>query len=240
MSIRTRTAVLATGAALIVGLAAPASAGTTTGTTHLGSATVSVPNQTWTSYDCQDIPVTATVSGTDGRDVDWDIDIDARRVGSGSTNSSAWPWGNGNSSDRDFFYLCPSDGSGRYAVTGDAMFNGWDPYVFATAPLSTSFTMSKMPTTATVSKIRKPRWGTKVVGTVKARSTTLGSIGAQGRVVVKAKKPGKRWVNVDWNYPNSQGRYVIATSKKYPKGTRFQAVYRGDSVTLGDVSPVRR
>lgn len=66
--------------------------------------------------------------------------------------------------------------------------------------------MPKMPRTATVNKVRKPRWGTKVMGTVKARSTTLGAIGAQGRVVVKAMKPGKRWGRVDWTYPNDRGR----------------------------------
>lgn len=100
--------------------------------------------------------------------------------------------------------------------------------------------MSKMPSTATVSKIRKPRWGAKVVGTVKAHSTTLGAIGAQGKVVVKAKKPGKRWVRVDWTYPNDRGRFVATAYTKYPKGTKCRAIYRGDQITEGDVSRVRR
>ena len=230
----------AAGAALVAGLAAPAMAGTTTASTSLGTATVSVPDQTWTSYDCQDIPVTATVSGIRSWDVDWDIDLDARRAGSGSTNSSAYPSGYGNGSDRDSFYLCPWEGSGRYNVTGDVEFLDWDTWAEASAPLSTSFTMSKMPTTATVNKISKPRWGTKVIGTVKARSATLGSIGARGTVLVKAKKPGKRWVRVDWTYPNDRGRYVVATSSKYPKGTKFKAIYRGDEATNRDASPVKR
>ena len=239
---RTRRTIMAaaTGAALVAGLAAPATAGTATGTTGMGTATVSVPSQTWTSYDCQYIPVTATVSGIRGWDVDWDIELDARRAGSGSTNSSAWLDGNGNGSDRDSFFLCPWEGSGQYNVTGDVEFFDWDTYAEASAPMSTSFTMSKMPSTATVNQIRKPRWGTKVIGTVKARSSTLGSIGARGPVVIQAKKPGKRWVRVDWTYPNDQGRYVVATYKKYPKGTRFKAVYRGDEATNRDVSPVRR
>lgn len=239
---RTRRMIIAaaTGAALVAGLAAPATAGTTTGSTGLGTATVSVPNQTWTSYDCQHIPVTATVSGIRGWDVDWDIDLDARRVGNGSTNSSAWLYGNGNSSDRDSFYLCPFEGSGQYYVTGDVEFLDWDTYSEASAPLSSSFTMSKMSTTATVKKIRQPRWGTKVIGTVKARSATLGSIGARGTVLVKAKKPGKRWVTVDRTSANSRGRYVATTDTKYPKGTKFKAIYRGDQITERDVSPVRR
>lgn len=239
---RTRRTMIAaaTGAALVAGLAVPATAGTTTGSTGMGSATVTVPNQTWTSYDCQHIPVTATVSGIRGWDVDWDIDLDARRAGSGSLNSWAWLDGNGNGSDRDSFFLCPWEGSGRYNVTGDVEFLDWDTYAEASAPLSTSFTMSKMTSTATISKIRKPRWGTKVIGTVKARSATLGAIGARGPVVIQAKKPGKRWVRVDWTTPNDQGRYVVATYKKYPKGTRFKAVYRGDEATNRDVSPVKR
>ena len=230
----------ATGAALVAGLAAPATAGTTTGSTSLGTAAVSVPNQTWTSYDCQYIPVTAAVTGTRSSDVDWDIDLDARRAGSGSSNWSVWMYGNGNGSDRDSFFLCPFEGSGRYNVTGDVEFYNWWTGAEAVAPLSTSFTMSKMSTTATVKKIRKARWGTKVIGTVKARSATLGSIGARGPVVIQAKKPGKRWVRVDWTTPNDQGRYVVATYKKYPKGTKFKAVYRGDEATNRDASPVKR
>lgn len=237
---RTVAIATASSAALVAGLVAPAVAGTTTGSTSLGMATVAVPNRTWTSYDCQSIPITATVTGTRSSDVDWDIELDARRAGSGSTNSSAYLYGSGNSSDRDSFYLCPFEGSGRYDVTGTVDFIDWRSYAEASAPLATSFTMSKMSTTATITKIRKPRWGTKVIGTVKARSATLGAIGAQGKVVVKAKKPGKRWVRVAWTYPNDLGRYVAATYKKYPKGTRFKANYRGDQITKPDVSPVRR
>ena len=240
---RTRRTIIAvaTGAALVAGLAAPAMAGTTTASTSLGTIAVSVPDQTWTSYGCQDIPVTASVSGANGGDVEWYTDLDARRAGSGSTNSSAYPSGYGNGSGRDSFFLCPFEGSGRYNVTGDVTFYEWDyPYAEASAPLSTSFTMSKMTSTATVSKIRKPRWGTMVIGTVKARSASLGSIGAQGPVVVKAKKPGKRWARVDWTYPNDRGRYVVATYSKYPKGTKFKAIYRGDEVTQRDASPVKR
>ena len=154
-----------------------------------GSATVSVPDQTWTSYDCQHIPVSATVSGIRGRDVDWDIDLGARRVGNGSNNDVTWLWGTGNGTDRGSLVLCPWEGSGRYSMTGDVEFMDWGTYAERSAALSTSFTMSKMPTTASVSKIGKTRWGTKVIGTVKARSADLGSIGARGTVLVKAKKP---------------------------------------------------
>jgi hypothetical protein len=47
-------------------------------------------------------------------------------------------------------------------------------------------------------------------------------------------------VTVDATYPNARGRYVAKTYEKYPKGTKFKAIYRGDEITKRDVSPVRR
>lgn len=233
-------AALATGAGLIAVAAAPVSAGTASGSTPLGTATVTVPNTTWTSYDCQEIPVTATVTGTRDSDVDWDITVDARRSGSGSINSWAWLWGSGDGSDADSFLLCPYEGSGLYTVTGEVEFLDWDTWAEGSAALATSFTMSKMTSTTKITEVRKTRSGTKVTGTVKARSATLGSIGAQGRVVVKAKKPGGTWTKVGATYANDRGAYVVSTWRKYPAGTRFKALYRGDQVTKADPSPVWR
>ena len=243
---RTRRTIIAaaTGAALVAGLAAPATAGTATGSTEIGTVQVTASNAQWVEYGgCLEVPTSASAT-LPHSDVSWRVYLDAYWPGSGSSASSDFMAGAGwgNLSDSGDFLMCPStDRAGRYTVVGTVEFRDIRRNQRASTPVSTSFTLSKMTSTATITKVRKLRGGTKVVGRATAASAKLGTIGARGDVIVKAKKPRtKRWARVGVDDPNDRGRFVVRTGGKYPKGTKFKAIYRGDQITQRDVSPVRR
>jgi hypothetical protein len=177
------------GAGLLAVPAAPKAAGAAVGSTTLGTVTLAAPSTTWNSCGCQSIPVTALVTGTRDADVDWEIEVCTRRSGSGAVNSWAWLWVSGDGSDRDTFDLCPFQGSGSQDVTGTVEFLDWATLAVESAPLATSFTICKMTSTARITEIPRQRSGTKVIGSVKARSAALGRYGAQGAVVVKERGP---------------------------------------------------
>lgn len=239
MMLRSRLAVGAAGVLIAtLGAGAPPAAAvgaapTGTVSVPVGSwtATVQVPDVQWTSHGCQDVPMTITITGV-GID-HWSVDANARLRGSG-TSTGAYAYGDAAGTFTDEgFYMCPwADPSGVYDVTGVVEITDYDlpgtgEY---TAPFTTSFTLSPMPTSTSLDAMMSVgvSW-MDFTGRVVAQSAALGEIGADddGQVDIEALQGGA-WSSVGTGWITDQlGHFEVTVWQLLPVGTQFRATYAG-------------
>lgn len=233
MNIGGRAMAAALGAVLLAGAAAtPASAGTGSGNAGNWTVQVTVDDHTRTEHGCEMVPVTVVTSGTPS---DWELDLDVRLRGSGSASSWIWTYGDGAGVFTDDFQVCPSfDPSGTYDITGSFEAGPSDNRV--KVPISTSYTLSRMPSQVSLSATGEGGW-TTFSGRATSQSATLGTIGSDGdgTVVIEALIDGS-WTQVDYTWPDLVGAFSTSTYQSFRAGTRFRAVYEGSETSAGATS----
>ncbi len=227
-------------AGLVVGMSAvlvavpvaPALAGTASATGTGWSATVTVPDATWSQHGCEEFPVQIATSGVpDGR---WVVDMDVRLRGSGTATDWVYAYGYDTPTSTDSILLCSWDPSGTYDVVGTIEV-GYDG---VRAPLATSFTLSPMPSTTALTSASLDRDGmVTIAGRATARSAQLGSIGANadGRVSVQALVNGN-WREFDATWPDQLGAFRSWSYPSLPAGTPIRAAYQGANTTAPSTS----
>jgi hypothetical protein len=222
------------GVSLVVASSPAAFAGTGSGGGVDWSVTVTVPDFTYTQHGCEDAPVLIQAAGN--IDGSWVVDVDVFRRGSGVPTWSIYEYGYDSLTGSDSAYLCPwSDGPGVYDVIGTVE-AGWDG---ASAPVSLSFNVRAMPTSAALtSAVTDGQYETRFQGRVTAASSALGTIGADpdGRVSLQAYMGGA-WSEVEYTSPDQLGYFDTTAHRAIPAGTSVRAVYQGSGSTEASTSP---
>lgn len=230
--------------ALSLGFGSAAQAGTATVATSLGPVAVTVPDSTWIADECLEVPVSATAQVAAA--VTWTADVSARRSGSG-TGVAGSVLGEGTTPASSTLLLCPStNGTGSYDVTvtveardyGRAGQEGWE----STATGTTSFTLSRMTSATSLTKVRVRSAGTTIKGRVTVRSAEYGTIGADFETVtLRQRAPGSSsWRKVGEGFTDEMGRFTVTDYKARPSGTKYRATFPGDTVAESSRSAALR
>lgn len=206
---------------LLVGVAAPAGAGTAHGETDGWAMDVSIPNYTWTKTSgCEEVPVGITMNGW-GAD-SFTVDMDVRHSASGS--DSGWLYefdytDAGHTVDEyryeSSFLLCPFDSpAGTYIVEGTGEY-GWEvDYTDHGQPgtpstdLATTFTLSRMSSSTRVNAISAAKDGTATVsGRVTGRSPKYGWVGVGSEEVSIQRYVNGAWRQAGTAWTNPTGTF---------------------------------
>lgn len=219
-------------AALVAVPMSPAMAGTASAGGNGWTASVSVPDATWSQHGCEEFPVQIATSGVpEGR---WVVDMSVRLRGSGTTTDWIYAYGHDTPTGTDSIQLCSWHPSGTYDVNGTIEV-GYDG---VTAPLATSFTVSPMPSATALTSAELDRDGLVTIsGRAIATSATLGTIGANsdGNISMQAFVNGN-WTEFDNTYPDQLGGFSSWSYPGIPAGTQIRAVYQGANTTAPSTS----
>lgn len=234
--------------ALIVGASPPATAGTATGSTAGWTINVVAPDITWTQTEsCELFPIQIVVSGWGAER--WVVDMSVRHSLAGAESGSIFEYrtvygGNVNGTWTGDFQLCPGDSPpGTYVVQGTVEYGysfDYDTYHrpgALSAPLSTTFTLSKLTSQTQLNPIASNGTEAQVSGRVTANSATLGSVGVgTGRVSIQQSLNGG-WLEIDYTYPDSLGNFT-ETVRGISTVNPVRAVFGETSKISGSASNV--
>lgn len=245
MRTRTRVATgLLVGSSLFLATIVPAAAATARGETDSWAMEMTVPNHTWqyTVPICEEIPVGIETDGW-GADT-FTIEASVRHAKSSTptqtltyTGISDEPQVTEDDGDvvDDYSWesdleMCPSDAPGTYIVQGTGYYGTSEDYSNgapgkASAPMSTTFTLSQMSSTTSLS-VKSDGKTDVVSGRVLGNSPTKGQLAVQsGKVTLQSYVNGS-WRNVGTVSTNPSGYFskkVPAASPKVP----YRAVFTG-------------
>ncbi len=204
------------------------------------TVTVTVPDFVWTGHDCQFLPVTVSVQGTNI--FHWSVGADARLSGSGTVSSSMYAYGNsaGTVVDDGFFH-CPNlDPNGVYNVAGEIEITADDTLVDYTATFATTYTSAPMATTTLLTTTQSGENSLVVEGRVIAHSRALGDVGVrQNSHMALEVQQGAVWVTANTGYTDQLGSFSIEVSPPLPAGSSYRAAFLGSTSSAPSSSAVQ-
>ena len=210
--------------------------GTMTGATAHGSSSVYVADAAFDGPDCLDVPfdVTYVKTPTTAEDIWLGVKVSASQAGSNREST-----GRASSSFlepaaatvRDEIRVCPyyfESDQGPVTVRGTLETTYWVNGSEQTAELQPPVVMNLVRNQSAMSKIRVQKGSKydssskKISGRIVASTITKGLIGADGKVSIAVKKPGKKkWVGGATTYMDEFGNWDT-TVRGVPKGSKIR------------------
>lgn len=220
----------------LAAMAAAPAAGTDLAASGSWTITVNIPNFTWSSYGCNELPVTIIAAGDVG---EWDVVMPVRLRGSGRNSDTIMASGDAPGEVGDALTLCPDDLNGTYVASGLA--SAGDPRT--QAKLETTFQVTPMASATTLAEIAVVGHRTRFSGWVSTTSATLGAIGGKpGSKVEIQRQTSSGWSTVGSGKLDNLGNFSVHVAHTYAGGTIFRAHSVGateidSSVSAGLAAP---
>lgn len=232
-------------AALMLGVATPVMAGTASGGTDGWNVEVRVPDWTVDSPTdpfCQRIPVTISSEGWGAGYLRVDMEARHELTPTGTGTSTLYFATQGENVD-DWVYtqemqVCPSlSAQGKYAYEGKYVIEGTAEYGREAARISTTFTVSLLPSRVNLNPIASNGDAARISGRATTVSPTLGlgGVGESAPVAIQQYVNGA-WVHLTSLWPDANG-YFGATFTGVSWPAPFRAVFVGDWKVAQSVSP---
>lgn len=226
------------GAALLTAtLCAPASAGTGRAQTEGWWLEVSVADYTWTTpTGCEQVPVHISMQGW-GADT-WALDLGVRSTAAGSASMPYYDGGDTTAPEtvdgawHSYLLLCDGATPGGFLLSGNALYgratdygDGGQPGAFQ-APLSASFTLSRMASTTSLGPVVSNGRVAQVSGRVLASSSTLGKVGVEGQKVSIQRYLAGAWREAGAATTTASGSFTAAIGG-VTAAVPYRAVFAG-------------
>jgi hypothetical protein len=139
--------------------------------------------------------------------------------------------------------MCPDkDRNGTYLVTGqvEVSLSPSEVGVWVSAPFSTTFTVSPMPTTTSLAKPTVIGALTTFSGQVLATSASKGAVGADRSAQVSIESlVNTAWTRIGIGSLDTAGSFAIPVPVALPPGTQFRATYPGTTTSAASTSAVQ-
>lgn len=212
----------------LMALAPTASAGTGATSTPDAQATLNFPDVTLDGSGlCFETEISVDVVAP--ADVFWAMDVQFRKPGTVPLSSTGRFSGEGSRRETDMLQICPTDGTGEMLVEGEFTTYG---NVEVSAPIATSFVLSKTPATVRMNPVKYSKGRTRVTGKVTTESAQYGTVTTYGDVVAQYQLPRtKRWRTLGESYTNNSG-FTIEIGKRFPRGTKYRVLFEGNDFAL--------
>ena len=213
------------------------------------TVTLTIPDMLWTDNtgcqfaEAQYAKTIVVVAGTSVND--WWLSGEVRYQPDDRYASDMWASGRGTGTfvnPRAIAMCADRERNGTYLVTGqvEVNLNPSEVGLWVSAPFSTTFTVSAMPTTTSLAKPTVIGALTTFSGQVLATSASKGAIGADRSAQVSIESlVNTAWTRIGIGSLDTAGSFAIPVPVVLSPGTQFRATYPGTTTSAASTSPVQ-